>query len=677
MDASNPPVGRKPVVNFIRRPRLPRALTLLFVLHPTLLGLGAFFKEKPVKAAYRKHPYKPSGLITTAPPHPDPPLPQPLSTPDQTENVFINALAQAAMCHKHARPQPHFHINSHEAYGHHKARRRNILRTGRQNRYMHQAATIRPAITRTSPSREEYLNLVDTYRELYSTQAQWMEPTPPPPLPFLLSPTPTNLMPLPPIMGRPFLADKFNATPFEPIAAPDAFQKELPLDQLPTIANTQSKLIKTVRVPHGDHQRPEVMHLLGVLEKPNCVNEEAYKAYSALPTPGVSYLSEDQIRLLFRRLSTTERKDRHSALRYLSVVDDMKALNLPLVQAEWNSAISFCGQCFSHIHSGEVENALVTWKEMENEANVESNFVTFNILFDMAARAGKFVLADMILKEMDNRGLQYNRYFRVGNIYFNGLRGDGDGVRRAYRELVDAREIVDTVVMNCVIAALISAGELPSAENVYDRMKRMLSSHTDVQLPTSRTWQDTRNLGRILDRLARNSRSSDLTKKGEARLALLKEQISIVPNIHTYAIFIEHHAWQTGDLHRISALLNEMQTFGVAIQGRIFLKLFKGFSKHGGNAFTQWTPQRLKSVWNSLLAVLDHGAEDVRIGKWMIIWAVRAFDQCAGREWALHVWEEMTARWKPESADFESAHNRLRDVLKADRRSSLGNRGPP
>ena len=355
----------------------------------------------------------------------------------------------------------------------------------------------------------------------------------------------------------------------------------------------------------------------------------------------------------------------------------MKVLNLPMVQAEWNSAIAFCGQCFSHVHSGEVEKALITWKEMENEANVESNVVTFNILFDMAAKAGKFVLADMILKEMDTRGLQYNRYFRVGNIYYNGLRGDGDGVRRAYRELVDAREIVDTVVMNCVIAALISAGELASAENVYDRMKHMLSSHTGTRLPARRTWQDTRNLGRIFDRFARNTRQNDFSKKDQARLALLKEQISIVPNIHTYAIFIEHYAWHTGDLHRISALLNEMQILGVAIQGRIFLKLFKGFSKHGGNAFTAWTPQRLKSVWNSLLAVLDDGAEDVRIGKWMVIWAVRAFDQCAGREWALHIWEEMRARWKPGSGDLKGVHERLRDVLKVDEKKSWVDRQRP
>ena len=678
MDVPSPSIRGRVPVKSIRRLKLPRALTLLFVLHPTLLGLGAFFKEKPIKAAYLKHPYKPSASISIGPTPPDQPFPaSALPTPHQTENIFIDALAQAAMCNMHARPRPHHRVNSCVGYVYHKARRRNILSTGKQTRPLHHATIIRPAMTRASPSREEYLNLVDTYRELYSTQAQWIEPTPPPPLPILTSPKPTIHMSLNPLMKLPSLAGNSGLTPPEPTAVRDAVQRKLPSDQLPTIVDAQSQLTDTFRVHQDDHRRPEVVGLLRVLKKADCLNEEAYKAYSALPAPGVSHLSEDQIRLLFRRLSATEKKDRHSAVRYLSVVDDMKALNLPLVQAEWNSAIAFCGQCFSHVRSGEVENALLTWKEMENEADVKSNVVTFNILFDMAAKAGKFVLADMILKEMDTRGLQYNRYFRVGNIYFNGLRGDGDGVRRAYRELVDAGEIVDTVVINCVIAALISAGELASAENVYDRMKRMLSSHTGTRLPTCRTWQDTRNLGRIFDRLARNSRSRDLSTKDRARLALLKEQVSVVPNIHTYAIFIEHHAGHTGDLHRISALLNEMQALGIAIQGRIFLKLFKGFSKHGGNILTAWTPQRLKSVWNSMLAVLEDGAEDVKIGKWMVIWAVRAFDQCAGREWAVHVWEELRARWKPERGDLESVHNRLEDVLQVNGRSDSTRRKRP
>ena len=40
------------------------------------------------------------------------------------------------------------------------------------------------------------------------------------------------------------------------------------------------------------------------------------------------------------------------------------------------------------------------------------------------------------------------------------------------RALVEAGEIVDTVVLNAMISALVKAHEASAAENIYERMKR-------------------------------------------------------------------------------------------------------------------------------------------------------------------------------------------------------------
>ena len=488
-----------------------------------------------------------------------------------------------------------------------------------------------------------------------------MEPTPPPYFPMFTPPMSIESQPPP---TGPHFDESFSRSKWK--EGSDHSLVERPPDQPSLSSQTQSKIVDLLKDSGHEQQRPDVLNLLRVLENADCDHEDAYQAYLLLPAPGISHLSEEQIRLFLRRLSTSQKKSPQEALHYLSVVDEMASRNIPMTQGEWNSAIAFCGQCFAWIGSREVEEALLTWKKMEYEAKIHSSNVTFNILFDMAAKAGKFVLADMILKEMRVRGLEYNRFFRVGNIYFNGLRGDGDGVRRAYGELVEAGEVVDTVVMNCVIAALISAGELASAENVYDRMKRLISNYAGKLLPSPRKWQEERGLGRLFDRIARNSRQEACSKKDEARLSLLNERISIVPNMHTFNILIEHHVSHTGDLHRISAILSDMQSYGVAINGRVFLKIFKGFSKHGQQPLTAWTLHRLESVWSSLLVALDEGKEDVWVGKWMTIWIVRAFNQCAGRSWALHVWEKLQARQRPEHEDLENAYAILSDILKAD-----------
>ena len=405
--------------------------------------------------------------------------------------------------------------------------------------------------------------------------------------------------------------------------------------------------------PHHGH--PAVKNLLKIIENDNCMHDEAFEAYSALPFPGVSHLSQWDRDVLLRRLSAIRVKTRDAMVRYLSVVDDMKACDFPLTESQWNSAIAFCGQCFSRLSAADVEVALRTWKEMEQEAGVRSGPITFNILFDMAAKAGKFVLAEMILKEMETRNLPMNRYFRTGFIYYHGLRGDGDGVRRAYREFVDEGEIVDTVVMNCVIASLIRAGEPSAANLVYERMKRIAAKYTGQSVP-SLTWKETRDLGRMFDSAVRQF------KHQPVKLQQLRDEQCLVPDLQTYAIFVDYHAKQTGELRQIATLLNEMKFLGIPMSGRIFLKIFTGFAHHGGIRYTSWTESRLESVWRSFLYVLDQD-NDVEITKWMVTWAVRAFERCAGRERTLQIWEELVKRWNPSGQELDIVIDALRKIL--------------
>ena len=621
-------------------------------------------------AASRKYPYVPA--TSTPCPASSQPL-APSELPPQLDNIFIDALVQASSCRQHAlRASSNYTTLSNSTHLHHKPRRRQFYDAGKQTRNFHRnCAPSRSPVLQKPLTREEYMSMLDFYREPFSTQAMF----------------PSHETPqLPPTLYDPRAgASKLRCdgiavinTADWPHGSPPLDRQEekqdqytlsmregdgtSPLHEPPLVGVAGQALAVPVPAPgepdSWSSDCPALESFGEVLNRDDCTHEEAFEAYSKLPSPGVSHLSYKSIRLLFRRLSAMEKKDRDSQLRYLSVIDDMKACNFPLKEEEWNSAIAFCGQCFARVGAGDVESALRTWKEMEQEACVKSGNVTFNILFDMAAKAGKFVLAEMILKEMEARKLSINRYARVGLIYYHGLRGDGDGVRNAYREFVEAGEIVDTVVMNCVIASLIRAGEPSAAEQVYERMKRMLAEHTGRRIP-SLNWKERRDLGRILERVARQF------KDQPSRLQQVRDEQFLAPDLHTYAIFVEHHATKTGELRRIATLLTEMQNLGIPMHGRIFLKLFKGFAYNGGLRYTSWTKTRLESVWNSLLEILDQETEmEVRIMKWMVIWSVRAFERCAGRERTLEIWKELRRRWKPERGEVEEVMGMLRDILK-------------
>lgn len=578
-----------------------------------------------MKAATRKHPFTPS--LPPVPPSPPPPTPPPPR--EELENIYVDALFKACISEQHARRDAARCITSNLGFIYHRPRRRYFHDAGRHSRDFH--ITVLPPQAVSSPlliSRDEYLGMLDYYRATYSTETTEKE----------IAPI------LPSLISSGSDAGNITVKPLE--------LSLLGCEDLSMQVSECSGL-------------PAVAKLAKILERDDCTHEEAFEAYSALPFPGVSYLSAGTRQLLFRRLSVIEKKNKLSMLRYLSVIDDMKSIDLPMTSDIWNSAIAFCGQCFARITAEDVENALRTWKEMEEEADVRGGVVTFNILFDIAAKAGKFVLAEMILKEMESRNLSINRYALVSFIYYHGLKGDGDGVRRAYREFVEAGQIVDTVVLNCVIASLIRAGELPAAEQVYERMKRMLLKYTGQYVP-SLNWKEVRDVGRLLNRAARQFRDQP------AKIQQLRSEQSLAPNLQTYAIFVEHHASQTGELRRIASLLAEMQHLGVPMHGRIFLKLFKGFAYHGGKRYTSWTKTRLESVWSSLVDVLDQGLDDVRVMKWMVIWTVRAFERCAGRDRTLQIWAELRRRWRPGSGEAESVIDILSDILKVNNGNDNG-----
>ena len=419
--------------------------------------------------------------------------------------------------------------------------------------------------------------------------------------------------------------------------------------------------------PRSEDEKLAIAELLHVIEDDNVEQKLVFKAYSALPFPGVAYLEKVHRQLFIRRMSQVETKSQRSMMRFLSVIDDMKSADLRINQAEWNSAISFAGRCFVRVSAVEVEAALRTWKEMEEEAGVKSGHVTFNILFDIATKAGKYVLAEMILKEMASRDLQLNRFAHVGLIFYHGVREDGQGIRQAYRELVEAGHIVDNVVMECVIASFLRAGEVPAAEQVLERRKRLFAEKANATVPSmTRDWRRMRELGNVLDKAAL------VSKETPQKLQQIQAEQYLGPTLRTYSIFIEHHVSVSGELRCVTNMLDEMQSFGIPMHGRIFVKIFKGFAYHGGVKYTSWTRARLESVWTSLKLALDSETDEVLIRKWMVVWIMRAFTTCCSKERALELWLELISRWQPEPEELNTVHRLLRSTFSPDETGFAG-----
>ncbi|KAK6824824.1 hypothetical protein PG987_012318, partial [Apiospora arundinis] len=267
----------------------------------------------------------------------------------------------------------------------------------------------------------------------------------------------------------------------------------------------------------------------------------------------------------------------------------------------------------------EAEAALHLWREMEHDVGVKGNEVTFNILFDVASKAGKFALAEMIYQEMNTRGFQFNRFHHVSLIHFFGLKMDGGGVRAAYRQMVNASEIIDSTVLNCVMAGLLRCGEEDSALQLYNKMK---ATDRRSKIIPERNYTLQKKMTKVFLMFARVGRKHPELQRGFQSTSLT------TPDLYTYRILVNHFGVKLGDMSKVAQFLDEMKFFRVPLHGSVFLALFKGFNRYGNTEGSDWSTQRLESVWHAFLDAHDDGADGLYISTWMAMWILRSFAEC-------------------------------------------------
>ena len=405
------------------------------------------------------------------------------------------------------------------------------------------------------------------------------------------------------------------------------------------------------------------VHQLEMLLKDDeASHDDVFDTYRKLNQPGVVYLRIETIRLLLHHLSIVERPSLLAMQRFLSVLDDMKTAHIHIIRSEWTSAIHLAGRAMGNVSDENVQSALHLWRDMENRAGVKGGFVTLNVLFNVAVKAGKFSMAEALLNELQVRKLDLHRHFRVSLLYYYGVLRNGNAVRRTYQQLVSAGDIVDTAVLNAVIAALIRAGEPVAAEHVFERMKHLHAhkkSFPHGPFYFNRTWRQRRLLG-----LHFTHEAQRLARTGEtAQLKELQDTAPVAPNSRTYALLIRHQSSTVGNIDRVDELLKEMRYNSVPLEGTIFIVIFRGFNSFGGVRYTSWTANKLEKIWAQYLKALRQDLERTFVSSIAVIAALKAFRTCTNPRRTLQAWEEIRQFWQPNEAEHEDVMKTLRNLV--------------
>ncbi|GKZ32154.1 hypothetical protein AbraIFM66950_001321 [Aspergillus brasiliensis] len=342
-------------------------------------------------------------------------------------------------------------------------------------------------------------------------------------------------------------------------------------------------------------------------------NHYVFRLYRDLPSPGVAYLSKRSRGALLRRFADPPDRRWVDARRYLALIEDMVAAKLPISRSLWSSAIHLAGRASGKVRKKDVVRAIGLWKQMEYLASVKSDDVVFTILFDIAIKANQFTVAERLLEEMKKRNIEFRRFGKVSKLYYCGMQEDVAGIQQTFNEFVSSGEIVDTVVMNCLMASFIRAGDLDSAKQIYAEMleaqansqktgelsiesKHSKAPHltSEMNLYRSRV----KKLGRVLQE------STSLKDIMPEHHRALQQSLHAIPDTRTFHIFLSLHAYKTADIHAFMSILADMEkVFVVPPRGMIYLLLFDGFARNGRNK-KGWTAERLRVAWKTYLRAL-------------------------------------------------------------------------
>ncbi|KAF8430195.1 hypothetical protein EV426DRAFT_580355 [Tirmania nivea] len=425
----------------------------------------------------------------------------------------------------------------------------------------------------------------------------------------------------------------------------EAIGPQLPRLETPTTTSPpNSKFIELE--PRSREEMRTLIMFLKELSDPTEIKtlDSLFYHYRALPAPRLAYLRTEEMNLLLSRFMSVPVRTDLLMIRFLSVVDDMRDLKIPISRNEWITVISYVGQRFNlKVGLPEIEATLKLWRELEKKAGAEFGPTLFNILLDMAAKANQHNLVEAILAEMKYRRIEADRFTLTTVITWYGILRDAASVRETFTRLVQNGEVVDTVVYNALIVAFMRAGEWDTAEELFDRMKsfgkkiKVNKKEALIQglkrdgspISPSRDYAAYRRFSQALRMMAKKhqlkSAPECLPFPGDHG-----SQVYCGPNIVTFNIFLQNHC-NYGDFNEVTELLTEMKSLKISLEPSIFLSLFRGFTLHGeGRSSTsKWTRDRIEEVYAALLREVyqprAQQSEEVRLSTMLACEVVRAF----------------------------------------------------
>lgn len=378
----------------------------------------------------------------------------------------------------------------------------------------------------------------------------------------------------------------------------------------------------------------------------NMSADEVWQHYKTLEVPRCSAISRTALRFVLDTLAHCRPRTKQGMDRYMEVINEMVSLPVPIVPlvSEWTAAISFAGRAHKHPTRAQLKKCVDLYNEMQDRFGVKPNRVTFNVILDVAVKARQWDQVQGFLREMEFRGISYDRYTYTTMIQGAGYRGSSDEVSRIVQQMIDKGVQLDTYMINCVMSAYIRSASPQEAEMLFEGMKRG-TLHGSFGPSSTHTSEGSSDAHTATQMAIKNREV--VQPRNASRSA---------PDIATYCLLIQHHCKATGDLSRVISLLEDMEVNKVGDSVSLFQSLFSGFVAHGRTK-PVWDLDRLSYVYQTLLRT-----PNIVITQDLARLVIRAFGILGTEDTVMAVSEELDKAFRARSGAWE--RNKSSNVMR-------------
>ncbi|CAN6647113.1 hypothetical protein TRVA0_022S00870 [Trichomonascus vanleenenianus] len=347
-----------------------------------------------------------------------------------------------------------------------------------------------------------------------------------------------------------------------------------------------------------------------------------FRAYQHLPYPPPRSIQPQHLEDLVSITSSGWQKSgfwskrSNSSARgafFLSLLNDLKECDFPISTRENNSAIHIIGESVAAKEEDErwaaVDEKIADIKHCYPDGRL-SDVSTLNILLALAFRHGEESLANRLSSDFAANGVLPDRFTMILYILWQGKQNNAEGVGQLSRDLERTGYVVDIAMMNVIMKALISCGEVNSAEKLLHSVVKSVETEDELQVSLPRNGAEN---ARLLNKLKLMDYIIRITRTESGEESPKSYSVPVIPDRYTFSPFIKHYC-QVGDFPKLRealGLLGKLDAYLLPKRDD-FYKIFGAFKRYSRTG-TQWNLDAFKSIIRYMMdcqriATVEHSA---------------------------------------------------------------------